>query len=93
MQGKPIDFVEVGDDNAKHWVADFTSKPIAIPNRLEHIEGELVVAAVPRTTPYHVHRRVFGPVIYYKIIVASHVTVHALCVCFRVKVHSLAPPP
>jgi len=40
VQGKPIDFVEVGDDNVKQWVADFTSKPIAIPNRLENVDGK-----------------------------------------------------
>ena len=40
VQGKPIDFVEVSDDNMRQWIADFTSKPISMPHRLENMDSK-----------------------------------------------------
>lgn len=39
-QGKPIDFVDVAEDNIKQWIADFTSKPISMPHRLENMDSK-----------------------------------------------------
>lgn len=41
-EGKPMDFVDVDDTN-RQWVADFSSKPISVPQRLETIDGKLTI--------------------------------------------------
>ena len=37
-QGKPIDFVDVDEGN-RQWLAEFKSKPISMPHRLENMDG------------------------------------------------------
>lgn len=45
LKGKPIDFVDVDDSN-KQWVADFSSKSISMPHRLEAIDGKVLVIII-----------------------------------------------
>ena len=40
-----MDFVDI-DDNTRQWVADFNSKSICMPHRLESMDGKCVVRTV-----------------------------------------------
>lgn len=49
-EGKPMDFVDVDDTN-RQWVADFSSKPISMPHRLETIDTTKFIAVLIPSCP------------------------------------------